>query len=302
MQHKVSRICAVLVGAVFLFSGIAKLVTIETFEVLLIDQGIAGARFTAAYMARLLVASELFLGVGLCQRRFLRRLFVPVTALTLIGFSIYLVMIAGNTDDCGCFGGVLKMSPVSALIRNLIMLGMLGYVWARRRPDPPGRWEPIGLVGACALVAVFVFFPITIRTGGSAEQQLGQRFQKDTRFIKLQELAKPESFHLLHGEILVALLSPDCDHCRAMAEHLGRFTRNHPSAPPAFFVFLEDGDLVSEFLRETGTDVPHCVVPPRLFMKLIGKAPPRLYHLREGRVVQYWDEEAFSREKLDALW
>lgn len=296
MQRKVARILAVIVGLLFVFSAVSKLVTIGTFEVLLIEQGLAGSRPVAGYLGRFLIAVELFLGIGLCRRALLRRVFMPATAVMLVGFSIYLLhvgFVQGSAEDCGCFGGVLEMSPLSALVKNVVMLGMLGYAWAKSRPDPEGRWKLIVAMGACSFLAVFAFSPVR-RPVGKAEATGEPR----PEFVEIQQLADSEDFRLLEGEVLVALLSPGCDHCRVVARELGEFARTSPPAPPIYFVFLGEADLVPEFFASTNTDFPHVVSPPEVFLKLIGTAPPRVYRLREGRVVTYWDEENFSRKKL----
>jgi hypothetical protein len=54
-----------LLGGVFIFSAISKLVSVGVFEIAVVDQGLAATREQAAYPARLVIAFELFLGASL---------------------------------------------------------------------------------------------------------------------------------------------------------------------------------------------------------------------------------------------
>ena len=63
------------VGILFLFSGIAKLFPIETFEFSLVSQGIAGWSIVP-YLSRFIIAAEIFLGLAFFQNAGLKRIFI----------------------------------------------------------------------------------------------------------------------------------------------------------------------------------------------------------------------------------
>ncbi|MEE8304502.1 MAG: MauE/DoxX family redox-associated membrane protein, partial [Candidatus Tectomicrobia bacterium] len=56
--------------------------------------------------------------------------------LQLVGFSLLMIVVLAAgipIEDCGCFGTIgLPETPLQVLIRDLIMLALLGPVWQRQ--------------------------------------------------------------------------------------------------------------------------------------------------------------------------
>ena len=59
-----NHILRVIVGATFVFSGVAKLFPIEPFEIVFVDLGIENF-FIASIIARFIIALEIFLGLSI---------------------------------------------------------------------------------------------------------------------------------------------------------------------------------------------------------------------------------------------
>jgi uncharacterized membrane protein YphA (DoxX/SURF4 family) len=120
------------IAGMFVVSGLAKLFPITPFEKQLFDL-LGGSYCTAQYLARLIVALEFAIAVGILQRHFLKRFVLPVTALLLVAFCVHLgwdmVQHGGLDGNCGCFGQWIPMTPLEALIKNVVTLGLLGVLW-----------------------------------------------------------------------------------------------------------------------------------------------------------------------------
>ena len=110
------KLLRIILAAVFIFSAISKLIAPGIFEITILDQGIIESREFAAYIGRFLIGIELFLGIALLQTNYLKQFVLPSTLLTLTGFTILLLFshFDGNANNCGCFGEVIKMSPIEA--------------------------------------------------------------------------------------------------------------------------------------------------------------------------------------------
>src|SRR4051812_42921577 len=116
---------SICLGLIFIYSGYTKLVpVIETFEFTFVDIGIANW-YTAPVIARLLIGLEFFLGFLLILNYHLKKFTLPFTIALLLFFIIYLcVQIAttGNNGNCGCFGEHIKMTPLEAIVKNIVMI------------------------------------------------------------------------------------------------------------------------------------------------------------------------------------
>jgi len=121
----------ILLGLVFIFSGMAKIFHLGAFM-----RTLAAYPFlpdwTLFYLAILIPMAEYFLGACLVLGLFLRWAIPSLLGLLLI-FSGALVyqLLAGNAGSCGCFGGIVpEPGGWWAVLRNGTIAGLLGIlVW-----------------------------------------------------------------------------------------------------------------------------------------------------------------------------
>ncbi|MFN6038940.1 MAG: MauE/DoxX family redox-associated membrane protein, partial [Bacteroidota bacterium] len=114
-----------LMGLVFVYSGYTKLSPIEPFEFTFVDLGVASWK-TAPIIARLLIGLEFLIGLLLIFGLYMKRITLKIMIFLLLMFTVYLIVILikdGNNGNCGCFGNALAMTPLQAIIKNLIMIG-----------------------------------------------------------------------------------------------------------------------------------------------------------------------------------
>lgn len=131
---KLSRIvlkvlARILLGLVFAISSVAKLSSLESFELYIFSFGYAGFDL-CSIAARLIIIAEFLLGIFLAFN-ILPRLTRWLTGLSLAGFSIFLLWRAfiGDVESCHCMGNMVDMNPMQSLIKNIILALLLAYVW-----------------------------------------------------------------------------------------------------------------------------------------------------------------------------
>ncbi len=312
-HQKITWILRALVGAVFIVSAIAKLWSIGQFEVILIQQNIFSDRFIAAYSARGLVAVELIIGLCYFQPNLLRTFFIPFSFFLTSAFTCYLAYIAVYTDyteNCGCFGDLIQMSPIESIIKNIIILAVIMCLFRLTRSDPVRRsWIPPAAIGMVTVLAIAMLYPVKIvgvsdivvssKQKVSGKAAFADATPTDSRFAifnsQAGQGAKP---NIVEGDWLVAFFSLDCDHCKDVAMEMGIWRRGR--AVNIFSVFLGEGNQVKDFYRETDTKFPYVIASPIDFFNFIGNAPPRVYSLREGKILAFWELDNFSTAAIDA--
>jgi thiol-disulfide isomerase/thioredoxin len=165
MKNKIPwyEIPVILTGLLFIFSGCVKLFPIYSFEFLLVRQSIFSWAL-APYAARVIISVELIFGVLLCLRFKLKTISIPLSALILSVFSVYLAIslaTSGGTANCGCFGEVLPMSMLAALIKNIIMIAVLFFSFWKITSSVEKEYFKIPAIMAIViLTAVFLIFPV----------------------------------------------------------------------------------------------------------------------------------------------
>jgi hypothetical protein len=155
-------ILRVLVFGLFVLSGILKLYPIQGFEKQLVDLGFVDW-CSAPYVARLIIALEIGLGIAFLQSHYLKRIVIPATAFLLIGFCIHLtieiVTKGANSGNCGCFGQLIPMTPLQALVKNIITLGMLGYMYVIYREKDRNNGLVLVILLLVVNLGVFMLYP-----------------------------------------------------------------------------------------------------------------------------------------------
>src|SRR6266704_4302281 len=123
----------ILLGAIFLFSGIAKGLTPGEFTQQVADYRILGEHLSAI-AAPALIVFEIVLGVALlCAVRPLLTASGSIVLLLLfIGIEAY-GLVAGRTEACGCFGAYSKRTPAEVIGEDLLFaaLGVIA-IWGLR--------------------------------------------------------------------------------------------------------------------------------------------------------------------------
>ena len=141
------RVCWLLLGVVFIFSGLVKLndpvgtgfKLEEYFEVFAVDlpalSGLFNALKNASNFFSILMSSlEVMLGVALLLRWYLRRtLYILLALLVFFGFLTFYSAAFNKVTDCGCFGDFIKLTPWSSFGKDMFLLGVWAVVFFNQR-------------------------------------------------------------------------------------------------------------------------------------------------------------------------
>ena len=278
-----------LVAGVFVFSAITKLMPIEAFEVSLVDIGFAN--FTLApIMARLLIGLEFVIAFLLIFHYKLRRVTIPIAAALLVLFTIYigyLLKVYGNRGSCGCFGTVVQFTPLEGLIKNVVLLLMLGisFLWA-----PAMEFKQKSFIAAFGTVMLMIV-PFVVNPMGNPFKVTPlseyKRFPIDTATL-YHNTVEPRiaATDITKGKHVVAFLSSTCEHCRLAAKKLMVFKKQMPSLPMVF-VLYNNTEKLPEFYAETKSDsIPRILLTQKEdFLSLTQSIYPRIYWVDNGTVV-----------------
>ncbi|MCS6824247.1 MAG: hypothetical protein NZ529_08120 [Cytophagaceae bacterium] len=155
-------ISRILVCALFIFSGVAKLLPIEAFEKQLVDLGFANW-CNVFYLSRSIISVEIFLGLAFLQSNYLKKIIIPSTMGLLIIFCIHLTIEifnkGANAGNCGCMGQLIPMTPLEALIKNIFTLGLLGYMYYIYREKEKNKLHVLLILFLLTALVVYLFTP-----------------------------------------------------------------------------------------------------------------------------------------------
>ena len=158
-HHSLRRFCAILLGLVFLASGLLKLldpvgtglIVSEYFK--FFHMGFMQG--TAKGLGMVLSLVEAITGAALISGVY-RRLTAAVTSFLVVFFTIitFILWIANPDMDCGCFGEAVHLTHGQTLIKNLILLvlAVIAFIPFQNFGVPRKRKKVAFAIAALSLV------------------------------------------------------------------------------------------------------------------------------------------------------
>ncbi|MHB8905602.1 MAG: MauE/DoxX family redox-associated membrane protein [Melioribacteraceae bacterium] len=279
MKNKITLLLHVLVGIVFIFSAYSKLIAPGIVEIILVDHGLAASRESAGFIVRILISLELALGLLFFQPFSLKRIVIPFSSLFLIGFTAYLGytgFILHDSQNCGCFGEMIKISPLESIIKNVLLMGLLAILF--KRTEEKKNYFAVPLVTLASFIIVFTASPV--------------KSYKDFKFAKYTNFVNAGRVDLSHGDKLIAVFNTECDHCQNLAKELSGLKKKAGWSSNLYALLFSEGTISADsFKAVTNFNYPYRMIKLNEFLDLIGQSPPRIYWLHKGSVKEFWDKD-----------
>lgn len=329
------------VSFLFLLSAAAKLYpspyfALSTFEV----QQLYPMGFSedlAAYFSRTLIGIELSLGILLLLPFYLKRMVIPATALMLLIFIVHLtieILTVGNTGNCGCFGSLLPMTPLQAVIKNIISVGLLAVLFRMYKEEDKKQFLPMLNV---VLASVLIVFMLGMKKSGGKSKPSSTEIKPTTADTIIQQIDTIKKVTVLdtlkvienpgpkkkksgyaslfpkidEGKKILCFFAPDCDHCRATGKLLTKLKRENKDFPKIQIIFMDEApEVIPDFFKFAGAEYPYYVMDIIEFWKRLGKdgkvsrSVPGVMYLWNGNVQKLYhgtEGKQFNAKSLKKL-
>lgn len=278
----------ILLGLVFIFSAVAKMIGIDRFEVYVYSFGFFSMDW-AFILARICIAGEFLLGVGLVSN-LCNRLTTTVTLLVLLLFTIFLSYTAliGRTDSCQCFGSLVEISPVRSIIKNAILILLTMLV----RPVPSFQWRPKWYLWVIAIVApfaaVFIFSPLD----SWMFKQKGAPYNEEYYEQQFQPSEIYQQADLGEGRRLVAFVTPKCPYCKMAMQKIETFQKRYHIDSNAIVY------LVPQSLVTVAVDYHPFYVNDTAFLYMTYGNRPLIMLLQDGAPVETYHYRNIKEDEI----
>ena len=359
-KKNISWTLRIVIALLFIVSAIAKIskgwisdfpfidfspyFAISTFEVKqLLTLGFSES--LAPYFSRILIGIEFALGFLMLSNHFLKRITIPATVGLLSVFIIHLSYVTflsgGNSGNCGCFGELIPMTPIEAIIKNIIAVGLLIWLWKISENDKKSNiWMLISITLACIL-GLFMLAPmkassVSISNSNDNINISTDTISKLTDSEKIEEIKTIDSSKLKtdkpveeikkevvpkqavsgysdlyadidKGQKILCFFVPGCEHCRDAAKDINALQKKHKDFPEVQIVFMdEEAEKIPDFFKYAGKQFPHKVIDIIPFWTKLGtgKDTPGVVYLHNGNVIKFFDgiaEKAFNSKALEKV-
>ena len=133
-NNQIVFVLRILISALFLLSAFAKLYPTPMYGITKIfEQGqlipMGFSEDFAPYFSRFIIGAELFLAITVLFNNYLKKIILPLAFIMVTIFSVHLAtQMFGASENCGCFGELIPMTPLEALIKNILTLIVLAFI------------------------------------------------------------------------------------------------------------------------------------------------------------------------------
>jgi thiol-disulfide isomerase/thioredoxin len=359
-KKNISWTLRIVIALLFIVSAIAKIskgwisdfpfidfspyFAISTFEVKqLLTLGFSDT--LAPYFSRILIGIEFALGFLLLNNHFLKRITIPATVGLLSVFIIHLSYVTflsgGNSGNCGCFGELIPMTPIEAIIKNIIAVGLLIWLWKISENDKKSNiWMLTSITLSCIL-GLFMLAPmkassVSISNSNDNINISTDTISKLTDSVKIEEIKTIDSSKIKveeaveevkkevgpkqaisgyadlysdidKGQKILCFFVPGCEHCRDAAKDLNALQKKHKDFPQVQIVFMdEEAEKIPDFFKYAGKQFPYKVIDIIPFWTKLGtgKDTPGVVYFHNGNVIKFFDgisEKAFNSKALEKV-
>ena len=318
------------ISFLFLLSAVAKLYpspyfVISTFEVKqLYPLGFSGD--VAPFFSRILIGIEFALGILILQKHYLRKLVIPATLLMLAVFTTHLSIVTfqdgGNSGNCGCFGSLLPMTPIEAILKNvvaMVLLVILLKVMPKKDESKSNFWV-LTTATVSFILLLFMIAPMqaesnlvdvtdsetevndtietidTVKTDSIVETIKIDTAKKIVKEIKDEPIQHKSGYSSYFASIdkgrkTLCFFVPGCDHCREVAKELTEMKAKDKNFPEIRIIFMnEEADLIPDFFKFAGAKYPYKLIEVIPFWNVLGtgKDTPGIKYLWNGNEFKYY--------------
>lgn len=256
----------------------------------------------ATWLSRLLISLEFIIAIGFITPIFFKRITLPLSIFVLISFTLYLsyeVLILGKKDgNCGCFGQLIPMTPPVSLIKNIVALIPLLFIFLRRNVI---NEKSIALYKY--LICYIVVFSTLVFI--SPKVCITKKVEKSTDKLSPEISSLLKDFPSINdGKKVLCYFSPTCSHCMKIAGELDKL-KSKTGIEKHFIVFMNESDVdakIKKFISSTGIladykviefiDFPTDSDPPSVLVLKDGIVKARFF----GKDKNKFDKSNFLKE------
>ena len=280
----IAYISTFIVGAIFLITGIVKALSSGSFINHVFRYGLLPQRLNIVVPTAIaFIGLECALGAALILHEFPQWL-VPGTMILLVCLSALTIWgtSSGRIKDCGCYGGLLVITPKQSVLLNLGYIVLLGWAWfypVANHHTQAWQWvlALIVLIATSTLSWKSYVKPLV----DFSRLKPGKRWH--TRWLK------DSSQDLQQGSHFAVFLSKDCPYCKQWVPLLNVMSTQQ-DLPNVIGIIALNKEEIEAFKAEHLVRFPMVQMDKLLFGYIVDSVPTAVL-IEDGVISNKWISE-----------
>ena len=239
VNKQVVTILRILISLLFLVSALAKLYPVPIIGITkifeegqLIPMGFSSD--LAPYVSRIIIGIEFFIAIAILQKNYLKKIILPFSIGLISVFTIHLSyqFFTGDNDNCGCFGELIPMTPIEAIIKNILTLIILFFINKNISFNKENNLLLLTNKVLAILLLMFALLPIS--NSSSSQSSSFLQYVSNEDFIQIDDTK------------VLCFFDPDCDHCQDAANSIDSLSKTLNTFPNVHVIFSNiDNDSIA---------------------------------------------------------
>lgn len=278
-KASISRILSIIVGIVFLSSGLIKVLDVSAFQSLIVQYGLQFFQ----YLAPLIILLEILLGIALVLGLFQRTTAIVSICVLLVFTGAYSYgYFVNSVEDCGCFGSLIKSTPAMTYIRNVVLMAMLIVIAHLDETifNNVPQWKVVVLLGVMLPSVFAAGLTFRIERHHNRSHSFEGKNIAETPLIKYTKADGKRK--------LVLFMSYQCQHCWNSIENYKAYVENGFVDTAICYAMCatkqNEADSASHFFKESYPEV-NCREVKRDSVAFV-EATPTAFFIEENRITR----------------
>jgi hypothetical protein len=295
-------VARVLLGVLFFYSAYAKTLSIEDFELKIIQSDLIGWSYVSL-LSFFIITCEFILGLYFISIIIYSRVVQWLAYLFLILFTIYLLIIFkrfGNDINCGCMGNEIPFTPLQAIIKNIIALGLMIYVSKYKNLFVIDKKKKNLIITSFILISFIIsmiLLPFDFSFSSSFEPDMKEKFEYE--IIQTSGKFQKAEFDFNQPKYVAAFLSMTCKHCSIAAHKLSEIHKSNNNIPLVIILNGDSSETIEYLKTHHIAELPYTMLYGNDFIHLAGTKLPSIYLVEDGKIVKRITHREINATRLN---
>lgn len=240
MKDKKTDIFSIIVGLVFIISGISKSLDATAFSQTINQYGFGNIGF----LSPIIIITEIYLGLSLFLKIQLKKIsFVSFIFLTCLTLTFLYGWIFKDITNCGCFGKInfLNSSPLFTIFKNIILIYLCIDLWLSSQN------EAINEKWYTNIIFIISISIVSFISGYTFKNSMSSPPKKPKSKIAVIDSNINDHISLSSDSTyLVYAFSYSCPHCMNSIENLKQYEKSG-IVDKVIGIVVEDNDKKESF-------------------------------------------------------
>jgi len=290
-QRVFTHFLRIILGGVFVFSAVAKIISIDNFELYIYSQRFFSFNVSSV-IARFVVSAEAALGLLLIFNLYFKTVY-KASFYVLLFFSLFLSikLFVTNDENCNCFGELLNFNASLSLLKNFVLIIMLLLI----RNNNSWQFQFRSILCFFILLSAFVYPSVFSPPDFVYKKYSLSENVEGLQYIELSDT----TINISEGKKVLAFMSMNCKYCTLAAHKISIIADKTNTLDKILYVFFGDEKNMEGFWKKSQSKrFKYIIISYDEMFNITDGHLPTIFFVERGLVKQKTNYKGLNEEQF----